>query len=294
MKRSETNALLYSVFFATNRVMRILLLGKTGLLGSEFFDLLSVRDDIELFAPTHRELDLLNVSAVDEFLVGNFFDRIINCVGYTQVDLAETEKGRCKQLNVQVIETLLAHRQPVINFSTDYVFDAPINVAIKEDSVRSPLNYYGETKMQAEKLLEQYKGRWWNIRTAWLFGNGKNFISTILDKAKTEPSLRVVSDEVGRPTFTRDLAKFVIEEFVNKTQENGHYHLQNTGEPCSWADLARYVLERTGANTEVKNIPADAIVRPACRPKNSLLSNTKLPRQMRPWTEAVDVFLGRD
>ena len=231
---------------------------------------------------------------MDGFLAGEFFDRIINCVGYTNVDLAETENGRCKQLNVKVMETILAHRQPIIHFSTDYVFNAQGKTPIPEDTERNPLNFYGETKVQVEQLLEEYNGRWWNIRTAWLFGKGKNFISTILDKAKTEPSLRVVSDEIGRPTFTKDLAKFVVEEFVNKEQPVGHYHLQNTGEPCCWAALAEYVLQRTGMPTEVKYIAADAIDRPASRPKNSVLNNTKLIRQMRPWKEAVDVFLGRD
>lgn len=285
-----------SLFFsATTQTMRILLLGKTGLLGSNFFDLLSAREDIELFAPSHRDLDLLNAAQVNAFLAGQFFDRIINCVGYTNVDLAETEKGRCKQLNVKVLDTLLSHRQPIINFSTDYIFDAPVGIPIREDSVRAPLNYYGETKKQAELLLEEYPFLWWNIRTSWLFGtSGKNFITTILDKAKTEPSLRVVSDEIGRPTSARDLAKFIIEEFINKTPEKGHFHLQNTGDPCSWADLAEYVLQKTGSTTTVNGIFSNSVERPACRPKNSVLSNTKMMRQMRPWKEAVDVFLGRD
>lgn len=275
--------------------MRILLLGKTGLLGSEFFDLLSGRDDIELSAPTHRELDLLNVSKVDAFLAGQFFDRIIHCVGYTQVDLAETERGRCKQLNIQMLETLMAHRQPIIHFSTDYVFDLPEIGAIPENGERVPLNYYGETKLQAEKLLEQYSTSWWNIRTSWLFGShGKNFITTIREKSLLQPSLRVVGDEIGRPTFAADLAKVVVEEFVDKSPNPGHFHLQNTGEPCSWADLAEYVLQKTGSETEVKRILAAALERPAKRPKNSVLANTVLNRNMRPWKEAVDAFLGRE
>jgi dTDP-4-dehydrorhamnose reductase len=274
--------------------MRVLLLGKTGLLGSEFFDFLSLREDIVLFAPTHRELDVLDTAKVDAFLAGHFFDRIIDCVGYTKVDLAEEERGRCKQLNVKVLDTLLAHRQPIIHFSSDYVFDAPTGVSIHEDAIRSPLNYYGETKVQAEQLLEQYLGKWWNIRTSWLFGNGKNFISTILDKAKIEPSLRVVSDEIGRPTFARDLAQFVIEEFVDRTPKSGHFHLQNTGDLCSWAELAEYVLKKTGSRTMIQKILSDAIDRPARRPKNSVLENTKLQRQMRPWKDAVDSFLGRE
>ncbi len=275
--------------------MRILLLGKTGLLGSEFFDILSGRENIELSAPTHRELDLLDVSAVDAFLAGEFFDRIIDCVGYTQVDLAETERGRCKQLNIQMLETLLAHRQPIIHFSTDYVFDLPNAGAIHENAERVPLNYYGETKLQAEKLLEQYSSLWWNIRTSWLFGShGKNFITTIREKSLLQPSLRVVGDEIGRPTFAVDLAKFVVEEFIDKAPEPGHFHLQNTGEPCSWADLAEYVLQRTGSETEIKRISAEALDRPAKRPKNSVLSNTILNRNMRSWKEAVDAFLGRE
>ncbi len=275
--------------------MRILLLGKTGLLGSEFFGLLSQREDIELVAPTHRELDLLNVLAVDAFLAGQFFDRIIDCVGYTQVDAAETEQGRCKQLNIQILETLLSHRQPIIHFSTDYVFNIPSGEAIPEDSERVPLNYYGETKLQAEKLLEKYSALWWNIRTSWLFGShGKNFITTIREKSVLQSSLRVVGDEIGRPTFAGDLAKFVIEEFVDKSPASGHFHLQNTGEPCSWAELAEYVLQRTGSETEIKRIASTALERPAKRPKNSVLANTLLNRNMRSWKEAVDAFLGRE
>ena len=275
--------------------MRILLLGKTGLLGSEFFDLLSQREDIELVAPTHRELDLLNVLAVDAFLAGQFFDRIIDCVGYTEVDVAETERGRCKQLNIQILETLLSHRQPIIHFSTDYVFNISSGEEIRENSERAPLNYYGETKLQAEKLLEQYSALWWNIRTSWLFGShGKNFITTIREKAVLQPSLRVVGDEMGRPTFVSDLAKFVTEEFVDKSPASGHFHLQNTGEPCSWADLAEYVLQRTGSETEIKRISATGLERPAKRPKNSVLTNTLLNRNMRSWKEAVDSFLGRE
>ena len=109
----ETVLLHGFVFSATTSAMRVLLLGKTGLLGSEFFDLFAEREDIELTAPNHRELDLLDVASVDSLLAGAFFDRIINCVGYTKVDLAETERGRCRQLNVKVMETLLGHGQPI-------------------------------------------------------------------------------------------------------------------------------------------------------------------------------------
>jgi dTDP-4-dehydrorhamnose reductase len=273
-------------------MMRILLLGKTGLLGSEFFDLLSRREDIELVAPTHRELDLLNALAVDAFLAGQFFDRIIDCVGYTEVDSAETERGRCKQLNIQILETLLSHRQPIIHFSTDYVFNIPLGEEICENRERVPLNYYGETKFQAEKLLEQYSALWWNIRTSWLFGShGKNFITTIREKSVLQPSLRVVGDEIGRPTFAVDLAKFVIEEFVDKSPASGHFHLQNTGESCSWADLAEEIFKIKKANISVKRVTSVEFPQVAKRPAYSVLKNKKGP-EMADWREMLKRYLG--
>lgn len=274
--------------------MRILLLGKTGLLGSEFFRILSAREDIELSAPTHRELDLLDARAVYDALAHERFDRIIDCVAYTQVDEAETKRGLCQQMNVEILERLLQHQSPVIHFSSDYVFDTPPNTEITEDFPKEPLNYYGETKKQAEQLMESQPTDkiWWNIRTTWLFGkNGKNFISSIIDKSITDPVLYVVNDEVGRPTSAKDLAEYVIEEFVDKTPLKGHYHLQNQGEPCSWAQLAQYVLSRRNADTEVKKISGKDLVRKAARPRNSILKNTKLAKSMRPWREAVDDFL---
>ena len=272
--------------------MRILLLGQTGLLGSEFLRILSAREDIELLAPTHRELDLLDPKATHELLSGSYFDRIIDCVAYTNVDLAETERGRCHQMNVQILDMLLQHPSPIIHFSSDYVFDTEPNVEIEEDAPRSPLNYYGETKKEAEQLLELKNKIWWNIRTTWLFGmNGKNFISAIIDKSITDPLLHIVNDEVGRPTSVSDLAQYVVDEFVDQTQEKGHYHLQNSGEPCSWAELARYVLKRRHSSTEIREISGSDLVRKAARPRNSVLKNTKLGRQMRTWKEAVDEFL---
>ena len=279
---------------ATTRSMRILLLGQTGLLGSEFLRILSARPDIDLLAPTHRELDLLNPTATHELLAGEYFDRIIDCVAYTHVDQAETERGRCKQMNVEILDMLLQHKSPIIHFSSDYVFDAPLNTAITEDYPRHPVNYYGETKKQAEELLETKDTMWWNIRTTWLFGDsGKNFISAILDKSITDPILHVVDDEIGRPTSARDLAKYVIEEFVDKEQPKGHYHLQNSGESCSWAELAEYILRRKNSSSQVRKISGSQLIRTADRPKNSILKNSKLSRSMRSWKDAVDDFISR-
>lgn len=307
--------------------MNILLLGKTGLLGSEFLEILKGKSreitDLEFFAPNRANFDVLNFEQVDDILSDNHFDLIIYCVAYTSVDQAEKSKSECYALNVEALDNILRYEIPIIHFSTDYVFRAEKDDEITENFPRNPLNYYGQTKLEAEKLLENsndlpllagegggevdknYAKKWWNIRTSWLFGKGgKNFISTILKKAKTEKTLEIVNDEIGRPTYAKDLAEFVVAEFVEQKKPSGHYHLQNTGKPVSWANLARFLknlspdlnLDMLTSKSrlvfpEIKEITADKLNRPAKRPLNSVLKNTKLKTKMRDWKAAVRDFL---
>ncbi|MCF7905884.1 NAD(P)-dependent oxidoreductase [Candidatus Gracilibacteria bacterium] len=271
--------------------MKILLLGKTGLLGSEFLEIFS-REGIPFEAPGHHELDLLNFDKVDQFLAGNFFDLILYCVAYTKVDQAETERGACEQLNVNVLRNILTHRRPIVHFSSDYVFNAPSNMAIPENFLRQPINFYGETKKQAEILLEHSGVDFWNIRTSWLFGtHGENFITKILDLSKEHDVLRIVADQVGRPTSTKDLAESVFKNFILNRSDSGHYHIQNSGTPGSWADFAEYFLQKQKWEGRVEPIASENLGKKALRPKNSVLLNTKSPENLRDWHEAVDEFL---
>lgn len=271
--------------------MKVLLLGKSGLLGSEFPEILE-REGIQCVAPTHHELDVLNFRAVDEFMAREYFDKIIYCIAYTDVDKAETERGLCERLNIKALENLLTHRRPIIHFSSEYVFNAPDGVAIPENFERKPLNVYAETKLEAEKLLETSGVSFWNIRTSWLFGSHKdNFITKILKKSVDEDVIEVVADQVGRPTYAKDLAEYVVQHFILETLESGHYHLQNAGDAISWADYAEYVLQKKNWEGEIRNISSFDLSRMAARPRNSVLRNTKLPENMRDWHEAVDEFL---
>lgn len=284
--------------------MKILLLGKTGLLGSEFLEILETKSR-EFIAPNRKELNVTNFKQVADFSAENKVDLIIYCVAWTDVDGAEKWKERTHTLNVKALENILQYKIPIIHFSTDYVFRAEKDDEITENFPRNPLNYYGQTKLEAEKLLENYSGKWWNIRTSWLFGKGgKNFISTIIEKAKTEKTLEIVNDEIGRPTSAQNLAEFVVAEFVEQDKPSGHYHLQNTGKPVSWANLARFLknlspdlnLDMLTSKSglvfpEIKEITADKLNRPAKRPLNSVLKNTKLKTKMRDWKAAVRDFL---
>ncbi|MCF7917512.1 NAD(P)-dependent oxidoreductase [Candidatus Gracilibacteria bacterium] len=271
--------------------MRVLLLGKSGLLGSEFPSLLT-QAGIEFLAPSHHELDVTHFDEVDRFMAREYFDKIIYCIAYTDVDKAEMERGLCEQLNVKALENILTHKRPIVHFSSEYVFNAPANVAVSEETKREPINFYGETKLRAEQALEKSGVSFWNIRTSWLFGTGKeNFVTRILKKSLEEDVIEVVADQVGRPTYAKDLAEFVFRHFILSTLESGHYHLQNSGDGISWADFAEYFLQKRGWQGEIRNIASTDLIRPARRPLNSLLRNTKLPEVLRNWHEAVDEFL---
>ncbi len=282
-----------SEMFSKIKPMRILLLGKKGLLGTEFLKILE-GGEYDFLAPSHSKLDVSDVEAIEGFTKENGkFDRVIFCVGYTAVDHAEIDRDACKKANVDCTKNLLKFNSPIIHFSTDYIFDAPLGIEIDENYRRSPLNFYGETKLRAEIFLENSGVDFWNIRTSGLFGKGKNnFFITMYDLSQKFPELKIVDDQILRPTLTSDLAKYVMQNFVKKIQPCGHYHAQNSGNSASWADLARFYLDLKSINTPIKKITSKEFDAPAKRPKNSVLKNTKLNENLRDWQEAMREYVG--
>lgn len=267
--------------------MNILLTGASGLLGSEFQKILP-----RSYAPTSREMDITNLESVQHYCQDKDIDLIIHCAAYTAVDKAESDHETCHNVNVQGVKHMLSLRIPIIHFSTDYVFDAPAGLDIPEDFDRHPLNHYGQTKYDAEKTLESSEIPFWNIRTTWLFGQGgNNFIKKILKKSETTQTLSVIDDQIGRPTFAPDLAQFVKENFLKKSQKKGHYHIQNTGRPVSWFDLAHFALTQKGWKGVLQKKHTQCLCVPAKRPKNSCLKNTKLSTTMRNWEMAVQDYI---
>ncbi len=270
--------------------MKICLFGSTGLLGSEFKKVLT-QENIECLAPHRGEVQLLNFAGTLEYLSKHQPDLIINCAAYTDVDRAEGDKDNCFALNVDAVRNITKSGIPMIHFSTDYVFNAPKNIEIPEDYSLDPQSIYGRSKAQAEEVLEVSDISWWNIRISWLFGpGGKNFVSTISNLAKKKSELSIIDDQVGRPTYAPDLAEFIIENFIKKKQPIGHYHLQNTGDPVSWADFAAYFLKLKNWKGTIKRVDSQTFGAEAERPLNSVLKNTKLP-QMQDWKDTVKVFL---
>lgn len=271
--------------------MKILLLGSKGMLGSQFEKKLK-GFDLRAFGG-HDELDITSMRSVLRVFEGFIPDVVINCAAYTNVDEAEFIQGKKDSFKVNrdgvnnIAKCCKKFGSVLIHFSTDYVFDGRKD-GYDENAICNPLNNYGESKLQGEIAIEKEMDKYFIVRTSWLYGpNGKNFVNTML---RLGDEIKVVDDQVGCPTYTSDLADAVIKYFV-KNPENGFgiYHLTNDG-ATSWNKFAREIFRIVGRNVDVKKISTKEFPRPAQRPMNSVLLNTKLPK-MRKWEEALKEYL---
>ncbi len=269
--------------------MKILLLGKSGLLGSEFVSALADFDG-DVLAPSRAELDIEDFEEVRAFLERERPDFVINCTGYTAVDDAETAREAAERLNHLAVKNLAFCCRDVgaalVHFSTDYVFDGESQEVWAEDDATGPVNVYGETKLAGEKAVEDCGGKWFVVRTSWLFGSGgKNFVSTMLGLGREREEISVVNDQFGSPTFTGDLVEAVLNGLVFVDAASGIYHLTNAG-VCSWYDFACEIFKVAGMPVRVLPVSSEEFKRPAKRPKFSALKNTKLAA-LRRWEEGV-------
>jgi dTDP-4-dehydrorhamnose reductase len=245
---------------------RILLTGAGGMLGH---DLHSILHEYDLTATTRADLDITDQDAVDRAVAD--CDVVINAAAYTRVDQAETEPEEALRINAEGPATLAracaTHQARLIHVSTDYVFDGSATTPYPEDTARNPQSVYGRTKAAGEEALEEiYPEGSLIIRTAWLYGtHGKHFPGTMLELSKTHDTLSVVTDQVGQPTWSRDLAR-MIKRLVD-------------------SDIHSGVLERIQPTT------SDAFVRPAPRPAWSVLGHDAWGvaglETPRPWQDAL-------
>ncbi len=276
--------------------MRILLLGKTGLLGTYFFNHFLGFSPGVVYAPTKQELNLENYDEVESYISRIRPTVVINCSGYTAVDDAEENKDLAFKINAEVAGKLASFCKKVdgvlIHFSTDYVFDGQKKEGYGEDDDPSPLNLYGKSKLSGEDLIKSNTDKYYIIRTSWLFGEyGKNFVTTMLNLADHKKELDVVDDQIGSPTYAKDLALFVSSNFLDDSHlPFGVYHLTNSG-VCSWYDFAVEIFKIAGKNIVVNKVDSSAFPRPAKRPNYSILVNNKLEKGLRDWNTALKAFL---
>ena len=228
--------------------MRILILGNKGMLGSDLMLRLAGAHDV-----AGRDVDAFDIVSESDcrrVVQECSPEVVINAAAYTNVDGCEANREVCFAVNAVGVKNIaLACRGrgiTLVHFSTDYVFDGRKRTAYGEEDPPAPLNVYGASKLEGERYLQALAESYLLIRTAWLYGrHGKNFVKTILEKASTVKTLEVVDDQIGSPTYTRDLAAAV--ELLIEGGHRGVFHVTNRGR-CSWYEFACKILEYAGMN----------------------------------------------
>ena len=263
--------------------MKILLTGSRGQLGSEIKVLSSEYPALDFVCPSSSELDICNLNSLNDFVKEKGFEAIINCAGYTAVDNAEKDAGVAGLVNAKAVSNLLFITQKLnlklIHFSTDYVFDGTGNRPYTEKMPVAPLGVYGKTKRSGELEILHSTTNSIVIRTSWMYSSfGNNFVKTMLRLGKEKESLGVVYDQVGTPTYARDLARICLDLISNSKRldtKGKLYHFSNEG-VTSWYDFARAIMEF--GELECKVIPIETKDYPAAarRPPYSVLNKAKI------------------
>ena len=271
--------------------MKTIIIGAKGMLGQE---LKKTFQDWNPICWDQAEIDIADEKNVDEKISEIKPDLVINAAAYTNVDGAETNRDLAMKVNGYGVGNLAKAckkcKAILIHYSTDYVFDGKKQEGYKEDDqTKNPINAYGESKLLGEKLLQKNTDKYYLIRTSWLFGKyGKNFVETMLTLAQKNETIRVVSDQCGKPTFAFDLAK-KTRSLVEEKFPFGIYHITNEG-ACSWYKFAKEIFKIANVNVKVIPVYSEEFPTAAKRPTWSILVNTKLP-QSRPWQKALEEYL---
>lgn len=254
--------------------MKIVITGASGMLGQDVVEVLKV-DGFLTFPFSHKELDITDMKAVYKILKDSKPDVIINCVAYTKVDKAEEEKTLAFKVNGLGVQNLsIACKEfdiPICHISTDYVFDGNKKGSYTPFDTPNPINAYGLSKLAGEKYIQWITNKFYIVRSSWLYGKGgKNFVNIILKLAKEKEEIRVVSDQIGSPTWTVNLAGFLSK--LIQTGRYGLYHYTDkTDGGISWYEFAKKIIELSNFKTKVVPISTEGYPTPAKRPKNSVL-----------------------
>ncbi len=274
--------------------MKIFLAGANGQLGREIKRQFQGR--CELFLHGTDTLNITNFDAVDTAIAKVKPDVVINAAAYTNVEKAEEDCDNAFQVNAIGAENLAIsckkHDSKLVHISTDYVFDGTKDKPYEEFDQHNPLSVYGSSKSLGEKLIEQAGGNYFILRTSWLYGDGNNFVRTMLRLSKEKSEISVVGDQYGTPTYTKDLC-WTIEK-VMCTTFYGVYHASNEGS-CSWYEFAKEIMTGAKRKTIIKSLTTVEYPVKAKRPMNSVMENRMLKLRglntMRPWQEALNDYL---
>lgn len=290
--------------------MRILISGMSGMLGVDLYQVLGKehqvtgldrRDFPSSPSPSVSKIDITDLEAVKELFSRLTPHFVIHAAAYTDVDGCEKDADKAYQVNALGTRNIALACQkldiPLLYLSTDFVFRGNKEAPYSEFDEPHPVNIYGKSKLAGENYLQSFLSRYFIVRTSWLYGKwGENFVATILKLAREESTLKVVNDQVGSPTYTKDLSQ-QIKRLV-ATELYGIYHITNSGR-CSWYEFAQEILRLAGIKgVKLTPLTSEELARPAPRPKFSVLDNyclrLSLGDGMREWKEALEEYMEKD
>ena len=256
--------------------MNILITGSNGQLGNEMRVLSQSYPNHTYFFTDVEDLDITNRTAVTDFVTKNNIDLIVNCAAYTNVDKAEEDEATAMRINAEALSVLGSQGIRVIHVSTDYVFSGEEHKPCRESDHTAPRTVYGHTKYQGEKRLLAVCPEAVILRTAWLYSSfGNNFVKTMIRLGKERKELGVVFDQIGTPTYARDLARAIFAA-IRQGVVPGVYHFSNEG-VCSWYDFTKAIHRLAGITTcQVKPLHTEEYPTPAKRPHYSVLDKSKI------------------
>ena len=262
--------------------MKIIVTGGNGQLGSEINALASQYPTYEFLFTDHNEIDITNLESIENAVKNFNANVIINCAAYTAVDKAETEVASADAINnlgaKNLAEIAKKYNCKLVHISTDFIFDGTNFSPIVEDNIANPLGVYGATKWQGELSALAANSATFIVRTSWVYSSfGNNFVKTILRLCKEKPQLNIIFDQIGTPTYARDLAAFILSNLEKICTKNisGVFHFSNEG-VASWYDFAIAIRDLAGLQTPIFPIETSQYPTPAKRPHYSVLNKKKI------------------
>ena len=275
---------------------KILVTGAKGQLGSDLVRILNL-SGFQVFGMGRSKLDVTNEEVVNKVIQQLKPEIIVHCAAYTQVDKAEIEPDIAFLINgIGTRNIAIAaerNHSKLVYISTDYVFDGQRNQPYNEYDATNPLMVYGRSKLAGEQIVRDFASNFFIIRTSWVFGkHGNNFVKTVLKHGREKGSLTVVDDQIGSPTYTMDLASFILQLVV--TDKYGIYHVSNTGY-CSWYEFAKEIIKMAGIQAELIPCTTEEYPRVASRPAYSVMDHMAIRTNgfsvLPPWQDALHRFL---
>jgi dTDP-4-dehydrorhamnose reductase len=267
----------------------MLVTGAGGQLGLELSEMLPQRGH-DVVALTRRGLDITDARAVGQILEEYRPELVINAAAYTNVDGCETATDEAYRINASGPRNLAVHCErlgcELLHVSTNYVFDGRSERPYEPFDPPNPINAYGRTKLAGEEYVKLLSGRWYVVRSAGVYGEGHNFVRTMLQLGKERDKLKIKDDEFVSPTYARDLAEGITE--VVHSGLYGLYHITNSGS-CSWYEFAKEIFELAGVEVEAVPVASSEYPLPAARPANGVLSGLGSPH-LRHWQKALEDY----